>query len=131
MTPVNEERQVRQRERFQEEKRRVWREVRDELFNTLGEDHARQFDRGMDAGDQSVLDLLEDAGLAVVDIRKETLTAMEEAERKLQEGTYGICDECGDEIPEERMQVMPFAQYCVSCQEKLEGPEYPPRHRTM
>ena len=131
MTPLDEEREKRLRERFQDEKRRVWRDLRDELFNRLGEDHAAQFDRGMDAGDQSVLDLLEDAGLAIVDIRKETLTAMEEAERKLREGTYGFCDDCEEEIPEERMQVMPFAQYCVSCQEKVEGTGYPPHGRTI
>lgn len=119
------------RERFLEEKRRVWRDLRDELFNKLGEEHASQYDYAFDAGELSVLDLLEDSGIAIVNIRKETLTQMEEADRKLREGTYGICDECGEEIPEERMRVMPFAQYCVQCQQKYEGADYRQGGRTM
>jgi DnaK suppressor protein len=51
---------------------------------------------------------------------KEKLLAINEALEKLKEGTYGICEECGDKIGSGRLKVMPLAKYCVSCQSKLE-----------
>ncbi len=51
---------------------------------------------------------------------KEKLHAINEALEKLKEGTYGICEECGDKIGPGRIKVMPLAKYCVSCQSKLE-----------
>ena len=51
---------------------------------------------------------------------KEKLHAINEALEKIKEGTYGICEECGDKIGPGRIKVMPLAKYCVSCQAKLE-----------
>lgn len=51
---------------------------------------------------------------------KEKLTAINEALEKLNEGTYGICEECGEKIGAGRIKVMPLAKFCVSCQSKLE-----------
>jgi DnaK suppressor protein len=51
---------------------------------------------------------------------KEKLTAINEALEKLDEGTYGVCEECGEKIGEGRIKVMPLAKLCVSCQSKLE-----------
>ena len=51
---------------------------------------------------------------------KEKLHAIHEALEKLNEGTYGTCEECGDKIGAGRLKVMPPARYCVSCQSKIE-----------
>ncbi len=51
---------------------------------------------------------------------KEKLAAINEALEKLKEGTYGICEECGDKIGHGRLKVMPLAKYCVTCQSKIE-----------
>ncbi len=51
---------------------------------------------------------------------KEKLIAINEALEKLKEGTYGICEECGERIGVGRLKVMPLAKYDVSCQAKLE-----------
>jgi DnaK suppressor protein len=51
---------------------------------------------------------------------KEKLSAINEALEKLKEGTYGICEECGDKIGHGRLKVMPLAKYCVNCQSKIE-----------
>ncbi len=48
------------------------------------------------------------------------LRDIEEALRKIELGTYGICDDCEEEIPIGRLNVMPFALRCVDCQEKYE-----------
>ncbi len=120
------ERQERLREIIIERKRKMWNELRGELFQQLGEEHHAQFEVALDVGDQGLADLIEDTGLTIADVRRQELTLMADAERRLQEGTYGTCDDCGTEISEERLQVVPYALYCVKCQEKREAPPYPP-----
>src|SRR5690349_18028876 len=117
MPVMMNDRQARLREMFMEQKRRRRNEIRDEIFHRLGEDNARQFDIALDGGDASIVDLLEDVGLTVSAIRLQELTGMEEAERRIEQGNYGVCEECGTEIPEERLKIMPYAFCCVSCQE--------------
>ncbi|MGE5252410.1 MAG: TraR/DksA family transcriptional regulator, partial [Planctomycetaceae bacterium] len=39
---------------------------------------------------------------------------------KVSEGTYGVCEECGERIGSGRLKVMPLARLCVSCQAKFE-----------
>jgi phage/conjugal plasmid C-4 type zinc finger TraR family protein len=41
--------------------------------------------------------------------------------RKISDGTYGDCDDCGNRIPEERLKLIPAALLCVSCQRILES----------
>ena len=43
------------------------------------------------------------------------LRDVERALRKLEEGTYGICDRCGKLIPEERLDARPWSNLCVDC----------------
>ena len=40
--------------------------------------------------------------------------------RKIDEGTYGICEECEEEISIERLMAVPDARYCIACQMSLE-----------
>lgn len=109
-----------------EKKRKLWIELREDIFARTGEGLHTQFDIPRDVGDMGLLDLLQDADLNVADIRRQELTQMEEAERKLNEGTYGKCDGCGVEIEEKRMELMPYASYCVECQSRREPVPYPP-----
>jgi len=74
----------------------------------------------LDDGDLSVVDLAEDINLKQLSTHRETLLKIDSALRKLSEGTYGVCDECGDEISEERLKIMPFAIFCRDCQEEKE-----------
>ncbi len=46
------------------------------------------------------------------------LKAIDGAFNRLERGRYGLCDECGDEIPLQRLEILPFAAYCVDCQSK-------------
>jgi DnaK suppressor protein len=53
---------------------------------------------------------------ALFDRAQERLSAIDAAIARLGAGVYGVCARCGDEIPLARLQVIPFAQYCVDCQ---------------
>lgn len=110
------------RDLLMEQKRRLWVELREELFAQTGEELHTQYDIPQDIGEQSILDLLADAGLAVADIRRNQLTQLEEAQRRLEMGTYGTCEGCGEFIGLERLRLVPFTAYCIDCQKAQEGP---------
>ena len=48
------------------------------------------------------------------------LTQVRAALKRLDEGKYGICARCGKDINPERLKVIPYTTFCVSCQEHLE-----------
>lgn len=59
-------------------------------------------------------ELTERATVAAINAkREETLLNVEEALKALEDGTYGICKECGVEIPYERLEIIPETLYCV------------------
>ena len=45
------------------------------------------------------------------------LSQIEEALRRVQDGTFGICRACGKKIPEERLEAVPTTTICVPCKE--------------
>lgn len=61
--------------------------------------------------------------MILTDREKKKLGRIDDAIDRIEDGTYGLCDECGIKIPKGRLKVVPFAKYCVECQEKLEREE--------
>lgn len=51
---------------------------------------------------------------------RELLYAFDDALKKVEEGTYGICEECALHIAKSRLKAVPYARFCVKCQEKKE-----------
>jgi DnaK suppressor protein len=58
--------------------------------------------------------------LRIRERERKLIFKMREALQRIEDGTFGICEECGDEIPEGRLMVMPFALHCRGCQELIE-----------
>jgi DnaK suppressor protein len=46
---------------------------------------------------------------------REQLASVEHALKKFEEGTYGLCDNCGRPIPPERLEALPQATLCLDC----------------
>lgn len=44
---------------------------------------------------------------------------------------FGDCQDCGEEIPFARLKLMPYAEYCVGCQNKRDGDKAPPTRRAI
>ena len=109
-----------------EEKRRIWADVRRELFDKVGDRLQAEYDIPQDVGDRSMIDTLEDTGLAVADIRRQELTRIEEAIQRVKAGRYGRCEECGEEISLARLKVAPYAPCCIDCQKEREAPSSGP-----
>lgn len=106
-------------------KRRMWGDLRDEFFRKLGKEYNTQFDNPHDIEELALIDMIEDMGVAVADIHRQELVAIDEAIKKLEDGTYGVCSACAEDIDEERLKVVPFATHCVNCKSKTETVKRP------
>jgi len=58
--------------------------------------------------------------LMLADREREKLTRVDDALKRIENGTYGICESCEEEIDRDRLAAMPFTKLCLSCQEDLE-----------
>ena len=61
--------------------------------------------------------------MILTDREKQKLKQIDDALDKIEENTYGLCEECGVKIPRARLKVVPFAKYCVECKEAIEREE--------
>jgi DnaK suppressor protein len=73
-----------------------------------------------DIYDQASSERDRELGLLLGDREREKLRNIDEALLKVEEGEYGICEECEEEIPLGRLKVVPFARYCVKCKADIE-----------
>lgn len=63
----------------------------------------------------------QDFTLSLIENEQETLEQIRGALDRIQRGTYGICDECGQPIARQRLQALPYTPYCIECARKLEN----------
>jgi len=59
--------------------------------------------------------------LNLVSNEQDVLYEIEEALKRIEEGSYGDCLECAKKINLQRLKAVPYATYCVTCQEKKES----------
>jgi DnaK suppressor protein len=72
-----------------------------------------QFDEESGQGDSMNVERERDLALSA-----QALAAVEEIDRalaKIDAGTYGVCEKCGESIPKERLKALPYAALCVKC----------------
>ena len=60
---------------------------------------------------------------AILELRDRNLHAADDAIAEVRNGTYGICKMCDQSIPLERLQAMPTATHCITCQREAERDE--------
>ena len=72
---------------------------------------------GLDEGETCEVDVQTEIEFALLQIKGETLHAINAAIHRLDEGTYGDCVECGDQIHEARLRALPFAVRCWRCED--------------
>ena len=91
-----------------------------QLGQSLTTEQQRRLESAMDSGDQALVDLEQEMGISLQEMRNKERLLIEEALASLEEGTYGRCAECDAEISEKRLEALPFAKYCIECQTRLE-----------
>ena len=68
------------------------------------------------AGDQFEHEM----ALGMLENKAESLEEIGAAVRRIDEGTYGLCEECGQPIASKRLDVLPYTRYCISCAEEVQ-----------
>jgi DnaK suppressor protein len=82
-----------------------------------------------DAADLSFQDVEQEIEYRLSERESSFVSEIEEALRRIEEGRYGICENCGKPISERRLEAMPTARYDADCQALIEaqrGPEETP-----
>ena len=82
----------------------------------------------LDAVESSEADIQEEIEFALIQMKSETLNKINDALSRLEQGNYGNCFDCGDEIAEKRLRALPFAVRCKDCEEARENAERRERH---
>src|SRR5438552_7359197 len=77
----------------------------------------------LDAVESTEADIQEDIEFALIQMKSETLNKVNDALGRLEQGIYGYCFECGEEIGEKRLRALPFAVRCKDCEEAREVAE--------
>ncbi|HEX6803791.1 MAG TPA: TraR/DksA family transcriptional regulator [Terriglobales bacterium] len=73
-----------------------------------------------DIVDRATSDFERESALSRKALAQQAIQTLMLARERMLEGTYGKCAECGGEIGTKRLQAIPWARYCVKCQEKAE-----------
>lgn len=102
-----------------ERQREILNEVQGKIRDVRAEGSEKPHEV-LDPGETSEVDIQEDIEFALIQMKAETLNKINEALSRLEEGTYGRCFECGEEIAQPRLRALPFAVRCKDCEEARE-----------
>jgi DnaK suppressor protein len=108
---------------LEDRRREIVSEVQGKIRDVRTEGHTSKINDVLDAGESSEADIQEDIEFALIQMKAETLQRINEALARLEDGKYGYCFECGDEIAEQRLRALPFAVRCKDCEEAREVAE--------
>ena len=114
---------------LEDRRREILSEVQGKIRDVRTEGNTQKLNEVFDAGESSEADIQEDIEFALIQMKAETLQKINEALGRLEEGMYGNCYECGEEISEPRLRALPFAVRCKDCEEARENAEQ--RERLM
>ena len=106
-------------------RRELVAELERQVEARFGDDQSSRLDETIEIGDRAATLHGQDVDLSVLELRRSRLRQIEQALARLASGTYGVCDECGEAIDEERLAILPFALTCVECKRRAEAEKRP------
>ncbi|MDH5637886.1 MAG: TraR/DksA family transcriptional regulator [Nitrospinota bacterium] len=113
---------------MEKEKLEKYRQMLLEYRKRLTGDYEKNLDSANEEFGMEVPDINDEATrtmsrrllMSIGDKSLDTLRQIEEALERIDDGGYGECAECESPIPEGRLELIPFAIFCVRCQEQME-----------
>ncbi len=96
--------------------------LRDEILKVIEWRDASSGSNGaMDEIDQANELIEKEMGFVMSSNMRANLKEVEDALDRIEKNHYGKCLHCGEDISPKRLEVLPFARFCVPCQEKMEN----------
>jgi DnaK suppressor protein len=114
-------------DRRQKMLREMLTQLRDETFERVAEFRRDQRNAQTQQGDEMDVARLStdiETKANLIERAEERLRFIDQALGRLERCNYGTCAECGEAIPVERLMAVPFAIYCVDCQQKRNSPRF-------
>jgi DnaK suppressor protein len=109
---------------LQERRHEIQAEVQGKMRNVRAEGTwGGKLNDVLDAVESSEADIQDEIEFALIQMKSETLNKIDDALVRLEQGDYGNCFECGEEIAEKRLRALPFAVRCKDCEEAREAAE--------
>jgi len=115
---------------LQQRKHELERQLDEQLGGRSRFEHAHEVLQ-QDGDDAPARDADREVDLARSDQDIGELRAVNDALKRLEGPAYGLCVDCGKEIPFDRLQHSPQAMRCVACQEKLEARRHTGHRNTL
>ncbi len=84
-----------------------------------------------DAVDMSLEDVNREVAFRLGERESQLVADIDQALLRMDEGSYGVCGRCGEEISERRLEAMPTARYCAPCQAAIEASQGEDEHATL
>lgn len=114
--PTREQDRYDELRRILEDRRQTLRrEVSGGLRGVRAEHEARPLG-SQDAGEVADADIQDEIQFALLEMKAETLSKVDDALARLEQGRYGLCHACGSEIAGARLRALPFAVRCKPCE---------------
>jgi DnaK suppressor protein len=108
-------------ERFKKALQARHRELQSGVAHTQQNLRTAQHDYGKDEGDRANTSLAREIDLAQKSRDRALLALVDAALKRISEGTFGNCLNCGQEINSKRLEAIPWVRYCITCQELIDG----------
>ena len=103
------------KERLLDRKRRLWQEVKQQLRSNIGDGYQEMLAAARDEEDQATVSLMAETNLTLLGPKRQELEAIEDALNRLENGSYGYCEACGQSIEPRRLEIMPETPLCRNC----------------
>lgn len=100
--------------------RELREEIRQDLLDTQDQHFIDLAGQVRDLEEASVADLLVDIDLSLIDMHIGEIRDIDAALLRLRTGSYGVCTDCSEPVPPQRLFAFPTAKRCRSCQEDYE-----------
>ncbi len=71
-----------------------------------------------DADEFAAKSVTQDVTATTLELRTQMLKEIDRSLKTMATGTYGVCEDCGEEISPNRLKAIPWARYCLTCQEQ-------------
>ena len=99
------------------------RQLVDEVGRTAHYGKDQEDDSIKDLGDQANTAYTREFFFELGNGDRRMLRDVVSALQKIDEGSFGSCERCGESITEKRLEALPFARYCIDCQRVVEQEE--------
>jgi RNA polymerase-binding transcription factor DksA len=116
MKPVDKDRYRRALESLRERMRPDANAINEQTRSSVGGEGAQELSNApFHLGDRGTDEFLFDMNTVLLENEEYLVNEVRSALTRLQQGSYGVCEQCGKAIAKERLQAIPYARHCVGC----------------